>query len=336
VLILGSSNNVVGGVGAKLRNVISGNSSAGIQILNTQLVSDPSQPFDTTEVTIGPAANNSLINNLIGTSADGFDHVGNQQGVFVNDAPNTIIGGAAAGAGNVISGNRSVGLQVLGPGASGTVVLGNVFGATAVNDQPLPNGSDVFVFASASNMSQAAIQAGNTVPAVGVRFRPLSAGPTVESVVPQTVSGGAITGLTLTFTMYLDRTRADMTSNYQVMLLSRNLRPLATIPVASATYNGIYRTVALSLGQSIPAGANFVLRVIGTSPNGLTDTSGNPLDGNQSRFRVPTGSDNFTYFRQGQPFQPSAETTLLVSRTHAIKLTHPRGHARPRAHGHRH
>jgi hypothetical protein len=216
------------------------------------------------------------------------------------------------------------------------MVLGNAFGTTANRSQTLPNGSDVFVFASASNMSRSEIQAGNTVQASGVRIRPLTAGPTVETVVPQTVPGGTIDGLTITFTMYLDRTRANMARNYQVMLLGSNLRPLSTIPVTSANYNGIFRTVALVFGQSIPAGSTFVLRIIGTSPNGLTDTSGNPLDGNQSRFRVPTGSDNFTFFRQGQPFQLSGLNAFAQSMKHAIKPghAHAHGHAHPKPHGH--
>ncbi len=94
VLVNLSPSNVIGGTGANTRNVISGNNSDGIEIS-------------------GASSSGTIVRgNFIGTDINGTQDVGNSSaGVnALATAPNTTIGGTATGAGNVISGNNSVGI----------------------------------------------------------------------------------------------------------------------------------------------------------------------------------------------------------------------------------
>jgi hypothetical protein len=60
------------------------------------------------------AAGNLVQNNLIGTDSEGTVGVGNFDfGVYLNDAPGNLVGGAASGNGNVISDNR-IGIYIFG------------------------------------------------------------------------------------------------------------------------------------------------------------------------------------------------------------------------------
>src|SRR5208337_1532488 len=93
-------------------NLISGNTQWGIQITLT----GSSIP---TADNVNPA--NAVLGNYIGTDAAGAAAIPNRLGgVLVNNAstqyliPQTI-GGSTPGAGNLISGNLKVGIELLGP-----------------------------------------------------------------------------------------------------------------------------------------------------------------------------------------------------------------------------
>ncbi|MEK6262869.1 MAG: hypothetical protein AABP62_30085, partial [Planctomycetota bacterium] len=91
VQVLNSSGNTIGGTTTGTRNVISGNNQNGIHLLGSG------------------ATTNLVQGNYLGTNAAGTTDLGNtQSGVLVASANNTI-GGTAAGAGNVISGNDRFG-----------------------------------------------------------------------------------------------------------------------------------------------------------------------------------------------------------------------------------
>ena len=94
VLINQSRGNTVQG------NVISGNRHMGIEIAG------------------GTASGNLVQNNSIGTNGS--------DGIFINDAPNNTIGGTAAGAGNRVSGNGFVGIQLFGQLTKNNVIQGNI------------------------------------------------------------------------------------------------------------------------------------------------------------------------------------------------------------------
>ena len=76
---------------------------------------------------------------------------------------NTIIGGTAAGAGNVLSGNGAYGINNQA-GSTGTVVLGNRIGTNAAGTGPVPNGlSGMFVDGSGTTIGGTAAGAANMI-----------------------------------------------------------------------------------------------------------------------------------------------------------------------------
>jgi CSLREA domain-containing protein len=121
-----TSLHTVGGTTAAARNLISGNSLVGIQV-------------------IGPAASgNTFQGNYVGTTANGSAALPNAFAGFNLFANNTVVGGPAAGAGNVISGNGGGGLftsQFCAPSCfgSGTVVKANKIGTNPAGDAAVGN-----------------------------------------------------------------------------------------------------------------------------------------------------------------------------------------------------
>ncbi|HEV2329278.1 MAG TPA: M12 family metallopeptidase [Verrucomicrobiae bacterium] len=106
------------------RNVISGNPQYGIEIG-------------------GPnAGNNVVFGDHIGTDAAGTNSPGVQPiGIgIVGGASGNIIGGTAASARNVLSGNTTYGVYISDPGTSSNIVLGNLIGTDVTGTKALPNG----------------------------------------------------------------------------------------------------------------------------------------------------------------------------------------------------
>ncbi|MBW3539574.1 MAG: right-handed parallel beta-helix repeat-containing protein, partial [Planctomycetes bacterium] len=137
VNIEGSSNNLIGGTAAGDRNVISGNNSAGVVLINIGAV-----PVD-----------NKIQGNYIGLGADGDTVVANTgSGIFVQSAQRTTIGGTVAGAGNVISGNLDRGVFITLSNATDNVVQGNYIGTDAGGTLDRGNSGDgVLISNAASN-----------------------------------------------------------------------------------------------------------------------------------------------------------------------------------------
>ena len=88
---MNGSDNSVGGTASLAGNVISGNSGYGV-------------------VAEGGALGDLFEGNLIGTDATGQVAIGNGNGILINNASGDTIGGTAAGAGNLISGNTNHGV----------------------------------------------------------------------------------------------------------------------------------------------------------------------------------------------------------------------------------
>ena len=107
VIINGSVNNIIGGTTAAARNVVSGNAGRGVYI----------QDYSPTQTSTG----NVVEGNYVGVDVSGGAALANtgSAGVVIGSASNNTIGGTAAGAGNVISGNTFGGLEVDGTGATG-------------------------------------------------------------------------------------------------------------------------------------------------------------------------------------------------------------------------
>ena len=124
---LQGSNDIVGGTVAPARNVISAANGVGVQ-------------FDGVGV-----QSNLIVGNYIGTDITGRSLDPNRYGVAIlNGATGNTVGGTAAGAGNLISGNTFDGIGISSSVANTTsnnLVAGNRIGTNASGTPALPNGS---------------------------------------------------------------------------------------------------------------------------------------------------------------------------------------------------
>jgi titin len=117
--------NTIGGTVAEARNVISGNGAVGVRIF-----------WGLT------AMGNQVQGNFIGTDVSGTTALGNaDHGVAITNGPANTIGGMVPGAGNVISGNASVGVYIGGSGSTGNQVQGNLIGTDKDGISALGNAS---------------------------------------------------------------------------------------------------------------------------------------------------------------------------------------------------
>ncbi len=96
--------------------------------------------FELRGIVILSGSNNTVEGNFIGTDVTGSSDLGNASvGVQIQNAPNNRIGGFRAGEGNVISGNDSGGILIVGEGASGNLVQGNYVGTDVTGASNLGN-----------------------------------------------------------------------------------------------------------------------------------------------------------------------------------------------------
>lgn len=126
LLIQGAGDNTIGGTTNQRRNVITAASDAGIHI------------------TFG-GSGNLIQGNYIGTNALGNSDIPNfGQGVYIDSSANNTIGGTAAGARNVISGNDSDGILIDGfaDEAAGNVIQGNYIGVNSLGQFAITNFGD--------------------------------------------------------------------------------------------------------------------------------------------------------------------------------------------------
>jgi len=133
-VIYGATNTVIGGTTPEARNVISGSSSYGIELLLTTGV--------------------VIEGNYIGTNATGTAALGNfSDGIRVGITSSVTIGGTSPGAGNVISGNgtghdccHGTGAGIGVTGVDGLSVEGNLIGTDAHGTSAIPNITGGVVF----------------------------------------------------------------------------------------------------------------------------------------------------------------------------------------------
>ena len=113
-VVVAGAGNTIGGATAGAGNLISGNRNYGVFLAGNH------------------ATGNIVQGNRIGTDVTGTFALGNGAGVVLT-GPNNTIGGIAAGAGNLISGNTDEGIDVE---SGGNQVLGNFIGTDAPAPQP--------------------------------------------------------------------------------------------------------------------------------------------------------------------------------------------------------
>ena len=170
IFLNGAASTVVGGPDSAQRNVISGNQSVGVRISGSG------------------AAGNIVQGNYIGTDSTGTAPLGNGfDGVFTINAPNNIIGGTAAGAGNVISANGSVGVQLYGPDPRGMSSRGT---------RSAPTRPAWPLWATGSTASSSTAAANNTIggPTAGARNLISANGSSGIQLLAPSSSGNVVQG----------------------------------------------------------------------------------------------------------------------------------------------
>jgi hypothetical protein len=166
-----AKNNTIGGTSAAARNIISGNNIVGIEIDGSGA-----------SVQDGNSASGNVVQgNYIGTNAAGTAAVANNDGVSITSANNNTIGGTAAGAGNVISGNARTGviIEIVNrtgtPGiAQGNMIQGNLIGTTSDGRAALGMQTGIGVNQAAFNLIGGTTASGRNVisafTSVGILF----------------------------------------------------------------------------------------------------------------------------------------------------------------------
>lgn len=140
--------NIIGGVDAASRNIISGNERSGVYVAG--------------------APDNVITGNYIGLSTSGLAAVANDEAgvTLIDGATGTSLGGDADGEGNVISANNDSGVVISGAGTAGNTVSGNIIGLAANGTGQLGNvdqGIALFDGASGNIIGGTAVEAGNVI-----------------------------------------------------------------------------------------------------------------------------------------------------------------------------
>ncbi|HEU4389479.1 MAG TPA: hypothetical protein VFV34_16870, partial [Blastocatellia bacterium] len=287
VMILGANTNRVGGTSPGDKNLISGN-VFGIRIAGT--------PTST-------AGSNIIQGNFIGTNAAGTAALGNTaSGLIINGTDDNLIGGTAAGAGNVMSGNLQQGVHIVGltfdtnpdPNeetllvnpATGNIVQGNFLGTNATGTAAIQNGVDGVRL---NHGAQGNI-IGGTIPAArnvcsgnfahGVHLDGIRASVVPSTPVQNNVVQGNLMGTDITGTLPIPNQLAGAT----VFVAQHNL--------IGGTGSGQGNIIAFNTGGSVPDGQGGSIVVPGagvtvaTLPEvpdadlGLDPTVGNRISGN--------------------------------------------------------
>jgi hypothetical protein len=151
VIVTNGSNNTIGGTSAGAGNLLSGNNGDGIGLAASS----------------GNGTGNVIQGNLIGADITGAKALGNARGIYLNNMTGTLIGGTAAGAGNVISGNTGDGIFFFA--GSMNQVQGNFIGTDWTGTQALGNGQDgvAISLAQDNTIGGTASGAGNVISANG-------------------------------------------------------------------------------------------------------------------------------------------------------------------------
>lgn len=125
----GSHNNIIGGSTPSKRNLISGNSDAGIYFYN--------------------ANQNVVIGNYLGTDKSGMSRLGNNTGVTIGPGNYNQIGGVLPEERNILSGNAADGVFLAG--GTGNHIINNYIGLNAAGTGTVRNQSTGVYFSGVTN-----------------------------------------------------------------------------------------------------------------------------------------------------------------------------------------
>ena len=132
IMVNGSQHNIIGSASVAGRNIVSGNGLPGIYLYNS----------------IG----DTIQGNYVGLNAAGSARLPNAaDGLTIEMSGNNAIGGLTAGSRNVISGNSSPGIRLLGAFATGNTIQGNYIGINAAGTDTLGNGNGIVIDGAPGN-----------------------------------------------------------------------------------------------------------------------------------------------------------------------------------------
>ena len=148
VYILRATGNTIGGTAPGAGNVVSGNTGfAGIAICGNPVFCGG----QTGASGSGDASGTQILGNYVGTNANGTASIQNTGGgIKVDGATGVVIGGASAGARNVVSGNGDEGIALFN-GTTDSVVAGNYIGVDATGLNALENDVGVHIVEAEGN-----------------------------------------------------------------------------------------------------------------------------------------------------------------------------------------
>ncbi len=164
VAITAANSNTIGGTAAGAGNLISANRNSGIVIESPRdTIPGPNNN--------GTAQANIIQGNLIGTTVAGNAPLGNANGIAINGGAGNTIGGAAAGARNIIFGFIGGGVLIssdpntTGSNATGNIVQGNNIGTDINNNNGVPSTGKGVLLERASNNTIGGVNPGegNTI-----------------------------------------------------------------------------------------------------------------------------------------------------------------------------
>ena len=142
----GTAGNTIGGTDPGAGNVIAASAKHGIYISRAG------------------AAGNLVQGNYVGTNAAGTGAIPNAlAGIAIDHSPNNVIGGTAAGARNVSSGNAGSGIQIWGDVSTGNTIQGNYLGTDVTGTQALANSAGVWSGSSQNTIGGTEAGAGNLI-----------------------------------------------------------------------------------------------------------------------------------------------------------------------------
>jgi uncharacterized repeat protein (TIGR01451 family) len=143
------------GASANGLGIIAGNTTVRGLVINR---------FGSRGIAVSSAGGNVIQGDFIGTNVAGTSALGNTfQGVQITDSPNNLIGGTAAGARNILSGNGAEGVRITGGGATGNQVQNNFIGTGLSGTFSIANAlAGVFITGAATGNT-----IGGTAPGAG-------------------------------------------------------------------------------------------------------------------------------------------------------------------------
>ncbi len=312
VLIDASPNaNTIGGTAAGAGNVISGNGASG-GTLGT---------FNGEGVEIngafGVVSGNVVLGNLIGTDKTGAVKLGNlYDGVLITNVTNAfttgavanIIGGTAAGAGNLISGNANHGVEISGADVSGNLVQGNFIGTNKAGTAILGNNGDgVLIDASPTDntIGGTAAGAGNVISGNGSGTANFYIGNGVE------INGSY--GLTSGNVVAGNFIGTDKTGTVKLGNLGDGVVIAANVAGLAFPTGAIANTIGgAGAGNLISGNVLVGVAITGSAGNGV---SGNIVAGNKIGTDT-TGVNNLANGSLGVSFSNGASDNIIGGTTH--------------------